>query len=153
MTEMRRSRKWRYMAQEAGRLAEMGLSGAAIAQRLGVHKATVCRWMATGKLRNTRQTVSTASAVLPPLDWAATVRKMYALDASDEELVNLATAALEVAKDPAQPPMIRLAAAGRFQALVKQLALVARPDDATQTPDVVTRPHRADPRAQLAIVR
>jgi hypothetical protein len=150
---MNRTRKWKYMAQEAGRLVEIGLSQSAIADRLGVRQSTVSRWMATGKLVKSGRTPPSAPPVMPPLDWAATVRSMYALDASDDELVNLAVAALEVAKDGAQPPMIRLAAAGRFQALVKQLALVARREEATQTPAAVTRPHRTDPRAQFAIVR
>jgi hypothetical protein len=152
---MNRTRKWKYMAQEAGRLAELGFSSGAIAQRLGVRPSTVRRWMAAGKLRDTRHTPRGAAPVVAAswASWAPAVRAAYALDVSDDQLVTLAEAALMVAHDLTQSPIVRLNAAGRFQALIKQLALIARQDDAAQPLEAITHPHRADPRAQFAIVR
>ena len=163
---MRRTRKWAYVAQEARRLADLGLSPVEIAHRLEVNRSTVQRWMATGKLRDTRAIVGDRVAVpatsVPVPDgsadtWAAAVRAAYALDSTDEQLVDLATSALTVAKDLNEAASVRLVAMGRFQGLVKQLALVARapvteaPSPPPPEPSRPVRPPRADPRSQLML--
>lgn len=161
---MRRTRKWAYVAQEARRLADLGLSHLDIADRLDVHRTTVKRWMAAGKLRDTsgtgpdRPVMSGApsSHCAGAEMWAAAVRAAYALDATDEQLVDLATSALAVAKNPLEEAGVRLMATGRFQGLVKQLALVAR-TPATEAPPPEPEPvrpargPRADPRGQLML--
>ena len=162
---MRRTRKWAYVAQEAQRLAALGLSPLEIATRLEVNRSTVQRWMATGKLPNTRRNTPDAATVppgsRPPTDgnaatWAAAMRSAYALDATDEQLVDLAHVALSVARSD-EAASVRLAAMGRFQALVKQLALVARPvAEAPAAPAPVSVPttvreRRPDPRGSLML--
>jgi transcriptional regulator with XRE-family HTH domain len=135
MAGPRRTRKWAYVEQEAKRLASLGLSAGEIAGQLNVNRSTVSRWMKSGKL--TRGTVSRfqpvstpSSAGQTPAEWVATVRSAYALDATDEQLVLLAESALAISRDPRAAPHVRMNAAGRFQALVRQLALVARKEDA-----------------------
>jgi Homeodomain-like domain len=158
---MQRTRKYTHVGPEAKRLAALGLSPIAIAERLGVNRSTVQRWMAAGHLEDTRETRTVQSAELPPappavdvpaLEWGDAMRAAYTLDATDAKLVALADLALTVAQSPAELPSIRLAAAGRFQSLVKQLASRIRPtvDERPATPvqvEAVTA--RADPRALL----
>ena len=95
-----------------------------------------------------------------PQQWAATVRAEYALDATDEQLVTLAESALRTARAPQTPARLRLTAMGRFQAIVKQLALVIRrgetivPPAPSPTPPEPpaappARAARRDPRATL----
>jgi len=131
---VRRTRKWSFVAQEAARLAGLGLSPLEIAKRLDVNKSTVTRWMAAGKLTKVARTSPPKPGRRQkPVEWAAAVRKGYDLDATDEQLVTLAADALEMSKKATVPPQVRLAAAGRFQALVRQLALVARRADKVPT--------------------
>lgn len=146
---MKRTRKWAFVEQEATRLAGLGLASREIAQRLGVAKSTVTRWIAAGKLTR-RAPVPLPSGAQSPAAWAASVRSDYALDASDSQLVTLAQRALELALDPTVAPPVQLNAAGRFQALVRQLALVTRLADTAPAPVPVRSPFertaRADPR-------
>lgn len=133
---MNRSRKWIFVAQEAQRLADLRLSSPEIAKRLGVERQTVTRWIASGKLRHPGRThgskpgVVSASVDQTAGQWASVIRQTYDLDATDEQLVTLAEAALLVARDPNTMAQLRLQAMGRYQAIVKQLALVARAADA-----------------------
>lgn len=62
------------------------------------------------------------------------VRTNYALDATDEELVTLGTAALRIAHDPRETAPVRLNAMGRFLAIAKQLDLPALLADAIPAP-------------------
>jgi excisionase family DNA binding protein len=141
---MRRTRKWAYVAQEAQRLADLQLTVKEIADRLEVHQTTVDRWIASGQLKHAkglapgRQRVGVASSQQTASQWASAVRGSYDLDATDEQLVTLAESALLVARDPGTPAQLRLQAMGRYQAIVKQLALVARAADAKQ-PEVPKR--------------
>jgi hypothetical protein len=131
---MRRTRKWSYVAQEATRLADIGLAPVEIATRLEVTRSTVQRWMAAGRLTDTRHGARTRSSAVQPksaAEWAAAVRAAYALDATDEELVTMGEAALRKVHDPRESPQVQLNAMGRFLAIVKQLALVARAAEAT----------------------
>jgi excisionase family DNA binding protein len=161
---MRRTRKWAYVAQEAQRLADLQLTVQEIADRLEVHQTTVDRWIASGKLKHAkglapgRTRVVLASNQQTAGQWASAVRGSYDLDATDEQLVSLAEDALLVARDPATPAQLRLQAMGRYQGIVKQLALVARAAD-EQKPEVPKRktfqpPKRTgtDPRGILSEV-
>jgi hypothetical protein len=123
-----------------------------IADKLGVDRSTVQRWMAAGRITDTRESQASEALLRAATDvpWAAAIRAAYTLDATDEKLVALADLALTVAQTTSELPSIRLAAAGRFQSLVKQLAARIRPTAETQpaaTPRAVTV--RADPRSLL----
>lgn len=156
-----RSRKWTFVRQEATRLAALGVTPAVIATRLGVDRASVARWIQAGKLpaprpSRRRQMPVPPGSPMPAEAWAAAVRSAYALDATDEALVGLAVAALTAARDPEAKSSERLAAMGRFQALVKQLRLLARQpvDEVAAAPlpppaSPIAPPTRPDPRAQL----
>jgi hypothetical protein len=148
-----RSRKWTHLAQEATRLAGLGLARKTIAERIGVDQSTITRWIKAGKV----PMVGTSRVVVKPVpaaSWADSIRQTYALDATDEELVRLGVAALDLARNPKEKPYLQLNAMGRFQAIVKQLRLVARPplEDALQVPapaPAAAPPARRDPRAGL----
>jgi len=161
---MKRTRKWIFVAQEAQRLLALGLTPRAIAKRLSVSKSTVTRWIAAGKVRKPPTSRPgpagdrSGSVAHSAEEWAASVRRDYALDATDEQLVELATAALARARHPRTPARMQLTAMGRFQALVKQLALVTRHDEAIvaappaptpPTPVQTSRQSRTDPRTIL----
>lgn len=166
---MKRTRKWAYVAQEAKRLADLGLSPPDIGKRLGVRRETVVRWMASGQVTDTRrgyvnrESGRRASgvpimAIVKPSEWAARVRRDFALDATDEQLVTLAEDALGKALNPMLPVGAQLAAAGRFQSIVKQLNLVSRaadekPEDEKPKPKTVPVPTRTgtDPRGILSL--
>jgi len=103
--------------------------------------------MAAGKIADTRASrtvdpVSPLAADLPALAWAAAIRAACPLDNTDDKLVALADLALAVAENPAEPSSTRLAAAGRFQSLTKQLASRIRPmvEDRPAAPAVVQAP-------------
>lgn len=162
---MRRTRKWSYVAQEAQRLADLRLSPLEIAKRLEVSKSTVTRWIASGKLAPGAGGPKVAAKVVAssegktPSQWATAVRQAYDLDATDEQLVWQAEETLLMVRDPGTPAALRLQAMGRFQAIVKQLSLVARAADAKQ-PEVPKRkvfqpPARTgtDPRGILTEVK
>ncbi|RPH52595.1 MAG: hypothetical protein EHM91_00005 [Planctomycetota bacterium] len=160
---MQRTRKLTHVGPEAKRLAGLGLTPLAIAERLGVNRSTVQRWMAAGHLADTRETRTGQTPELPPappapaedvpaLEWGDAMRAAYALDPTDAKLVALADLALAVAHSAKELPSIRLAAAGRFQSLVKQLASRIRPmvDERPAVP--VPAPAavaRVDPRSLL----
>jgi hypothetical protein len=165
---VRRTRKWAFVAQEAKRLADLGLLPAEIARRLGegVNRSTVQRWMAAGKIRDTRQgskgaQLASFTTETKPDEWAMTVRKEFALDATDEQLVGGGAAMLVVANDPLQPMSVRIAARREFRATAKQLALVARAADAPAAPvrptdaarQVPARRSGVDPRNVLMAVK
>lgn len=157
---MRRTRKWAFVAQEAGRLTRLGLSPKDIAARLEVNKSTVTRWLAAGKLtrkgprKKTRQRAAAALVAASrktPAQWVADVRAAYSLDATDEQLVTMAESALLLTRDPMTPAPLRLQAMGRFQGIVKQLSLVARSAVADSKPESpIPGP---DPRKTFRVVR
>ncbi len=62
-----------------------------------------------------------ASAPWSPDAWARWVRRRYELDASEDVLLSLAVDALRLSRDEDQDARVRLAAAGRFQSLLRQL--------------------------------
>jgi hypothetical protein len=148
----------------------MGLSPKDIATRLGVNRSSVTRWMASGKLESTRDRTARPDGSLKPpprppktpSEWAADVRATYDLDATDDQLVTVAEGALTLSLDEKASPQVRLQSAGRFQSIVKQLALVARsavaePGPVPGKPDkptfrVVRRRDSGDPRRALMAV-
>jgi hypothetical protein len=159
---MRRTRKWAYVKQEATRLAELGLTPLEIAERLEVNRSSVQRWMAAGKVTDTRRTNKDRAPVEPvstagktPSEWAIEVRRNFVLDVTDEQLVTMAEAALTIAHNRFSSEPVRLAAMGRFQAIVKQLSLVARRADEETAPTRPESPARAartqDPRTLLTV--
>lgn len=162
---MRRSRKWKFSKQEAGRLAALGLSATQIALRLGVHKSTVCRWIQAGKL--IRFTPAKADEPTPPrprltpAEWAAAVRADYDLDATDDQLVTLGELALRLSTDSSVPPHVRMNASARFQAIVRQLSLVTRggEPEIVSPPETTRKKHRlarrppGDPRTGLLLIK
>lgn len=162
---MKRTRKWTFVAQEAIRLATLGLSPKEIAKRLGVNRSSVTRWMQSGKLASKRPVKPLKSSnqrrrTKKPSEWAAAVRSDYQLDETDDQLVGLAEQALTLSLDPNVPANTRITAAGRFQAIVRQLALVARGEDkpgavTPPAPEAPPRPEpvqRVDPRRLLMVV-
>lgn len=165
---MKRTRKWSFVEQEARRLVALRLTPREIASRLGVSKSTVTRWMQAGKIGRTtetsqeaeRRTIQAATGEQTPAQWAKDVRSSYDLDATDDQMVTMAETTLLVIRDPAADADLRLKAMGRFQALVKQLALVARVsvEKPSETPSrrpvnpTVRRPS-VDPRSLLTAVK
>jgi excisionase family DNA binding protein len=132
------------------------LSPREIARRLGVNYSTVLRWIADGKI--TKRTRTSGGTSGRAVNWAAAVRKDFSLDASDEELIAMGQEALTIAHDRTQAPTVRLAAMGRFQAVVKQLALPARlenqgPIPAAKPDPPAPRTPRPDPRGLLMAVK
>jgi hypothetical protein len=133
---MLRTRKWEFVKQEATRLADLGLSSSEIGRRLGISKASINRWRASGKLSRNRAVRQSAHvpvrAAQTAAEWAASVREDYDLDATDAQLVALAEEALLVSRDADTSWRVRLAAVARFQSLVKQLSLRVRGAEAEQ---------------------
>lgn len=165
-----RSRRWEFVAQEAKRLAGLGMSRAEIAKKIGVDKSTVTRWMQAGKLPTTSDRPATASAgpVRPnqsPSEWAASIRAAYALDPTDDQLVTLGEQALRDAVNPNATSTARSNSARTFQGIARQLALAARtepqqaaqPEAPAQEPaprrnPPVQRTNTGDPRGILSAV-
>lgn len=171
---MKRTRKWSYIAQEATRLASLKLSPREIARRLGVDKSSVTRWMASGKLPSTAAPPPVFGTTPPPElshttktpeAWAEAVYRDYALDATDQVLVGLAMEAMRKAQDPSVGVGLRMLAAGRFQTLVRQLALVtklaaaapaaapAKVEPQKRTQMAARTGSRVDPRSVLMVVK
>lgn len=148
---MKRTRKWAYVAQEAAKLGELGLSPREIARRLGLNKSTVTRWIAAGKLKRHEAQAPAARAVAEgewrdktPAEWAALVREDFDLSVTDDQLVTLAESALLLSRDPAASASTRLAAMREFRAQVAQLGLETRsvvdvPDQTPMEPETSSR--------------
>lgn len=164
---MKRTRKWQFIGQEAQRLAGLGMSDSDIGRKLGVRQSTVSRWRQSGKITRPAGAKPKAPGQergadpKAPAQWAASVRADYALDATDEQLVTAGQQALELAYNMAETPATRLNAMGRFQAIVKQLALglsdrrAATPTDEPERPAPRVVPKRTpgvDPRNILTAV-
>jgi hypothetical protein len=67
-----------------------------------------------------------------PGDWATEVLAVYEMTGTEMQLLDLAALALEMSRDKLLKPETRLAAAGRFQALVRQLNLEVPEDGEIQ---------------------
>ena len=127
---IRKTRKWSFVAQEAQRFANLGLSPADIAIRLEVNKSTVTRWISSGKLTVPAKVVSLTPVVarMSPAEWARAVREEYALSPTDEQLVTLGEAALSVSRDMTAKASVQLNAGARFLAIAKHLDVLPRKD-------------------------
>ncbi len=104
----------------------------AAARYLGVNRSTLHRWIRAGKVavpaaaRPTKRTGLPRGAAGPgqtPEGWARAVRRAYTLTGTEQQLLVSATDALTIARDHAARAETRLAAMGRYQALVRQLNL------------------------------
>jgi transposase-like protein len=124
-------------------IVQAASSVSAAAKRLGVSRVTVYDWIKRGLVprpagrKPRRPADDTNPGVLPATAaaWAADVRQRYDLTATEAMLVRLAEEVLGVALDATQKPTERIAAAGRFQTLVKQLNLEVE-DGEVETGDV-----------------
>jgi len=142
---LKRSHKFQSLAGAAGVIAGSA-SLTAAAQRLGVNRSTLHRWIAAGKVprpersRRTRQPAAGPSE--SPESWRHWARASFDLTPVEETLVDLAEQALSMARDQTARPEIRLAATARFQQLVRQLNFEAPIDGKEET----TTPVRSWPR-------
>lgn len=148
---MKRTRKWAFVAQEAIRLAGLGLSQSEIARRLEVNKSSVSRWLRDGKIpaggNGSNPAPKPVTMRQTPEQWSAEVRATYALDATDDQLVTHGEEALRIAGDPGVSVTLRMSAWREFRAIVKQLALVSRQTPAKQpTPEARPRQSFQPPR-------
>lgn len=130
------------------------------AKRLGVNRSTLHRWLQSGKIQRAEPKKGLAAGATDdqsPEAWAKAVREAAELDATQGVLVELAAAALRMARTENQPA-VRLSAMGRYQQLVRQLNLTNENLAATPQTKAVERPaavRRAmmDPRAALMAVK
>ena len=146
---MTTKKTWRLatMKNEAFSSVSSARSVAAAARDLGVNRSTVHRWIQSGKIpklgkarpRTARpSTALCASVAAPqtPAAWALDLEAKYSLSATEAQLLAPAVLARTMADDAALAPAVRLQAAGRFAALVKQLNLETEEahDGAIETP-------------------
>jgi transposase-like protein len=97
-----------------------GAAAVVAAQRAGVHRSTIHRWRQAHK-----GTMPAASPQEAAQAWGAWARAQFELDRCELELVALGEAVLGIANDAGARPETRLAAAARFQAILRQLHLEA----------------------------
>jgi hypothetical protein len=101
------------------------------AARLKVDKSTVFRWVRAGKVPppggkpgpKAAQVGQLADVPIPTtaISWLERVRATYEFNPTEEVLVQLADIALRLAEDSSLSVPVRMAAAGRFQSLVRQI--------------------------------
>jgi transposase-like protein len=138
--------KFRRLGNIHERVAAAG-SIAAAARELGVDRSTVFRWIKSGAVHppgRRRPPITTPTPDQPPADWVTAVRERYELSETEQVMADLAAGALSIARDEAQPAVVRLQAMARFAALVKQLDFES--EDASgeaETSTITTWPRRA----------
>lgn len=125
-------RTWKRKALTDDRIREAlkasGGNGAAAAAELGVHRSTMSRWIrddpSLAPESATREVPAAivASENMDPAQWKRWVLATYDLNATELQLLSLAVEALEMARDRLFKPAERMAAAARFQSIVKQLS-------------------------------
>src|SRR5581483_8229816 len=106
------------------------------AQKLGVTRRSLQRWLADGKVRRPRParkprstpeapaSVAAASDLPTPVDaWAAGIEAAYELDETERQILGLARESLRLAQSPDIRTADRLAAMRRFCEIVKILNL------------------------------
>ena len=89
---------------------------------------------------------------LSPAGWAAWIFKNHDLDASQQQLVMIGLEILTVARDGEEDIKVRMAAMGRFQAVISQLDLPTIVEDEEEeevAPIIHTTRPTVDPRKQL----
>lgn len=122
-------------------LADHGGNVAATARALEVSRDSLHTWLRAGKVRRpggprlrvveapTAPATAPSTTAEPPAlpesaeAFVTAVRRRYELTIIEDNLLELAADALRLARDPEVTPAVRLAAAGRFQSLVKDLKL------------------------------
>ena len=121
----------------------------AAARQIGVDRSTLHRWRKSGSVRGPKASRDVVTGDhLPageqtPKDWRAGLDTTYVLSATEAQLADLAAIALTMARDVTLKPADRLAAAGRFQQLSRQLNLEQENDGETEkTADVRPWPRR-----------
>lgn len=158
---MKRTHKFKALGNVAAVIASAGSISAA-AKQLGVERSTIYRWMKSGAVRvASRETSQPTAADIPVPStapaaetWEAWVRRTFALDATEEELLGLAVKALRLAHTE-EKVSDQIAAMARYQQLVRQLNLNAERLKAATPPVVapVVRRTGTDPRAILMAVK
>ena len=134
------------------------------AQRLGINRSTLTRWIQQGKVKRPGSLPSVGTVTVPERaeGWKAGVLAEHILTDTERTLVDVADAALRLARDQETPAFTKLSAMGRFAAIVKQLNLDVKRIDAEKKPQAFTaptvangRPRRmaGDPRAVLMAVK
>lgn len=121
------------------------------ARTLGVNRSSIQRWIRAGKvppfspspraprLAPTSQQPEREPEPVATAGWAASVRAAYDLTATELELLALAERARTIALDDTQKPETQLAAAGRFQTLIRQLNLETPDNGEVETNDTRKR--------------
>lgn len=128
------------------------------AKQLGVNRSTLHRWLQSGKVQRASPKAGVTAGANPgetPEGWATAVRAVVTLDPTQGVLLDLAAAALSLARSAAETPTIRLAAMGRYQQLVRQLNLSAAggqvlPDTKPAAPRPATQ-RPPDPRVLMMV--
>lgn len=134
-----------HRAREAAEAIKSTPSLRAAARRLGVSHSTLSRAIRDGRLpgraRLVRRTDDPESTSAAPMstDWLTAIQERYELSPTEHELAKLASAALAIAADPDTPPSVKLAAAGRFAQLVKDLALPTEEGNGEAAPGTYPR--------------
>lgn len=135
----------------------------AAAKQLGVDRSTIHRWIEAGKVPRPERSRPKAEELAPkpgqsPDEWLAWVTDTYKLEGTDLVLAELACKALKMTTD--KNPGVALAAMGRYQQLVRQLALEGDAAGSKPQPQQPTRPAAAprrrafaDPRSILMAVK
>jgi len=131
----RKTRAWKYVAQEAKRLAALKCTPAEIAATIGVDKSTVTRWIAKGMLDVASNVVDVSTIVRPkksPAEWADSIRTEFDLSDTDDQLVTLGESALMISQDANAKRSERLNASRTFLSIETKLALSTRREPSLQ---------------------
>jgi hypothetical protein len=150
-------RTWKFRQLGVAEVMAGAESISAAARELNVNRATIHRWLQSGKISppGGRRRVSRLEASqvppgarTPPLpepvsgSWGDVVRATYDFTASECELVKLAEAALVLANNETLRPSDRLNAMARFGRLLQQLNLEAPGDGEVESTPLRPWPRR-----------
>ena len=137
-------RTWRFRALgiDVGAVMASAPSYEAAAKACGVNKSTIFRWVKSGRVPAPGRPAPAAASSVPLVSegWAAAMRAAYVFNATEDTYIDLADEALTMARDRSMKPADRLAAMGRFSALVRQINFEVPDGDIKTTPDTRTRP-------------
>ena len=130
---MKQSHKFKTLGNVQSIIASCRTASEA-ARKLGVHRASVTRWVKAGRVtlpassrptdpgRTPRQPSSDA-APIDPSAWGDRIRELYDLTITEAQLLALAIEAARMCYDRTLSPATRLTAMSRYQALVRDLNL------------------------------
>ena len=152
---MVKKHSWKFQQLDVAAVLATSPTVSAAARKLGVNRSSIQRWRRAGKLpavtpsgRPPRPAATPRTLDQHPPSaegWAASIRAAYDLTATELELLALAERARTLALDATARPDIQLAAAGRFQTLIRQLNLES-PDNGQTEAAAPSRPRAAWPR-------